>query len=403
MKLLFLSRYTAAELPTFLTSLLPFIAAPDASETDAISDYTGLLPLECKDLRDFVEKQHQAAAATAAAAGAPAAALQWWPLLAQWKASRLEYFDQLLAQYDARAVGSDASVARFNASRVLALCAPMEALSVQFDRRLMFSVKCADHLMRLEALSPLVQLAVMQHYRHAPSAAGVDSFDRWLGDVLADTQLLTNDAKGRIIEGYILHCIRTMTASKAHDQAIPFMHGGAPWQAEAPAKQAKGAGAAAASSSATGGEDVIDFLFSSADVVHFPGAGVPAASLLGDVTRPKFYLPLRSNYPEFDLFLWQPAQAVGPKKRKFAPSKIVRCSVTVDISGHGYNPNLVDAAVWTAAMPNPLPVAPIEDSYVWIGVASQNAPVAARHHSLLLSLEALADHGFPLLKFVKLK
>jgi hypothetical protein len=353
-----------------------------------ITDYTGLLPLECKSLSEFVAEQYHQQAAPVGGAALPAlAGAQWWPLLQTWRDQRLQIFDQMLLSFDARHVGDEAIIARSNTARVLEIGVPSSWWpSVQFDRRLIFTVTADNNLSRLEALSPLVRLQVLKHYPPVPSGdRGAQMFDESLRRMLGDTQLISNDAKGRMVEGYILHRIRMSVSQHAADISIPNMHGH-PWT------QTRG--------------DIISFDFSRADVVDFPGGGLPPASLLGDLSHPKFYIPLRSNYPEFDLFMWLPGAPAAGRKRKVVPSSLLRCSITVDITGHVFNPNLVDLAAWRGVIPL-APAAGIpalgNAPYVWMGPDSQNAPVAARNQSLLLSLEAMANNGFPLLDAVKLR
>jgi hypothetical protein len=192
---------------------------------------------------------------------------------------------------------------------------------------------------------------------------------------------MTNDAKGRLVEGYIIHCIRHHVSSRAKSISIPLMTGGAPW-------------------TAAGGSEPIKFKFDNADVVDFPGDDLPPLAMLGDLTRPKYFIPMRVNYTEFDFFYFKPG-ATGFLGK---PTVLYRLSVTLALPVHGHQPNRRNLAEWQAVLAFPPGISHLTQAhYTWIATRNQNAPVAARNASYLLDLDAMAANGFPLLSHLRLR
>lgn len=393
----FISRYTNAERDIFIQTLGAFIAAPNPHQIEAITDYSGLLPLECKKLFEFIRTAfQQQPIPPLAAAPVQLQQQQWWPLLQQWKQRRLADFNAMLLQYDSRNPSAEAVINRANAARALEMRLPMDAiLPVLYDRRLIFHFK-QDNLVFLDTLSPLVRLQVQIHYVSAHSH--VATFEHALSSMLANTTILTNDAKGRMIEGYILHHIREAISQRQPSINITPMRGGRPWAAQ-PSRNPFD----------------VPFDLSNAEVVDFPGDGLPAPALIGDLSRPKIYIPLRSNYPHFDLFIYQPGIGAvyhGARLMKRGiPTTLFRCSVTVSLAGHGFNAAHLDLATWQPILDpiiGAIPVAnrpPLLTSapYIWISKKDQQCPAAAVNQSWLLDLEDMAVNGFPMLAFVRLR
>ncbi len=363
--------------------------APDADQIEAFSDYTGLLPLECKHLFDFIVKRFQQQPFPAGGALPLLQATDWWPLLEDWKLERLAHFDEMLAAYDERLRNELAVDRAITAARALEMRLPIARVSIQFDRRLVFKRKGElplhedSHLFYLDALSPLVRLQVQLHYRERPSNQGIAvNLNDAIGTMLLDTSLMTNDAKGRLVEGYILHCIREFVRRGANSIELPALQGGNPWMA---------------------GGGSVKLKFKNADVVDFPGGGLPPLPMLGDLTRPKYYIPLRINFPEFDFFYLRPGRAAAwPSPAR--PTVIFRFSVTISLTSHGFNAAFLDLAAWQLLLPLPANVPQASAAhYVWVGKQAQAAPVAARGNSFLLDLDAMAGKGFPLLAYVRLR
>ena len=380
-----------------LQQLAQFIVAPDAAQTEAFTDYTGLLPFECRDLYDFIVARFMRQVPVAPpGGGAPVrpklTAADWWPSLEGWKQTRLQRFNQMLMDFNARFVTTQlATVRASTAARALELQLPIDraSLCLLYDRRLVFQHRGADQVLRLEALSPLVRTQLQAHY----SAAHADtrSIDRAISAVLLDTvsNVLTNDVKGRLVSGYIMHRIRQLVQQRAPSVTMSLMHGGAPWRAGR-------------------SRDSIQLKFAEADVVDFPGSALPPAGLLGDLTRPKFFLPLRSNYPHFDLFYFSPGKRGGLLGMGAKPSRVVRLSITVKLRGHAFDLTRLDVAQWQGLLNGPLAAATVvplisEAPYVWVGLHTQNAGMAARNRTFLLDLDEMVTRGFPMLAHLRLR
>ena len=225
----------------------------------------------------------------------------------------MERFEAMLADFDQRFLSLEAASSRAMAARAVEMSWPSTAH--MYDRRLVF--RKVDHnvdsLARLEALTPLVRLQMQIHYPSTPASHSM--LQQSLQELFSNTELLTNDAKGRMVEGYILHCIRDQVRHHRNGVTIPLLHGGAPWATPAANSRVV--------------LRSMHFDFPNTDVVNFPGTGLPSAALLGDLSRSKFYIPMRSNYPHFDFFVYHAGQT-GPGPAN-SPTLISRCSVTVKL------------------------------------------------------------------------
>jgi len=417
----FVSRFSASDLPVFLNTMLSGVIEPaDDDVCDLIADYTGLLPLECKNLADFIIEEHGKKQPLPPAVGPavdPAAVpmpvpppldeASWMSLLRKWSTARATTFMTMLQDFDARFIAGSESRREWvrNAARLLELNMPVpdDGKDLLYDRRLIFAFTQSETLpngdtvevKRLDASSHLARQQMLALYP-APLVNEVSNIETAMGALLSDDgNLVTNDTKGRVVEAYILHRIRQLVAAKAESIKMTLMVGGDPWRTETIAHHR------------------IKFKFKTADVVVFRGNKLPPASALGNISRPKYFIPVNSNYPQFDFFYFRPGK-FGTIWNRYRPSKLYRLSITVSLSGHSYEPTVADLSAWqnlidpaitklsgaNGATPIPLLAG---GCYVWIAPRKQTAPNQARGKTQLLALDTMADDKFPMLMKVNIK
>lgn len=276
------------------------IQGPEPAQIDTITDYTGLLPLECVHLYQFIRARWQEQPPVAAGVGEvvrpPLPSSDWSLLLEYWKIERMREFGEMLVAYDRRFLKNDFAVERATATaRAIDMGLPMVDFSPSYDRRLMFRRRGEAALNEdtrryyLDALSPLVCMAVQRHYYHTPSPSydAARSLDDAIATLLMDTDSLPNGAKCRLVGGYILHCIRQHVASGARTVTIPYSTDGTSWFGKS-----------------------MKFKFKDASFVRFTGDDIPPFRIVGDLTRPAYYVPTRhgENDGECAFFYLKPGR-----------------------------------------------------------------------------------------------
>ena len=363
-----------------------------------MKDYTGSNPFECSLLKQYLTARHNeqstvhspsaASSSSGSAVQSPLSSAIWSRLLEEWKKQRMRDFGEMLIDYHSRFLQNEPVLSSaLKTVRALDLRLPVKDFVPSYDRRLMFERRGEAELgevpgkLYMDSISPLVRLQVRDHYsslllQHQDTTSLAEA----IKTMLRSTELMTNDAKGRLVQSYIIHSIRQHINSKSEGVTIPLLEGGN-WSKS---------------------REFIKFEFADADIVDFPGKTLPLKSVLGDLKKPKYYFPINTNYPEFDFFYFKPA-----RDDLSQPSVLYRISITVNLTNHGYNPNVCNLGEWQSLLSEPAAEAGIprltRDYYTWMAIKDQDAPAPAAGATYLLDFKAMAVNGFPWLEYLKLR
>ena len=363
------------------------IEYPNDGAIEILKDYTGSLPLECSHLRKYLTALHleqplkhspsAASSSSGSAVRSPLASAGWPIWLERWKSKRMYQFGQMLIEYNRRFLQSESVlISALETASAFDLGLPVSNISVIYDRRLMFERKGEAELgevpdeFYIDSISPLVRLRVRSHYSSLISQRqATNSLDEAIETMFRSTELVTNDAKGRLVEGYILRCIRQLVKSKSESVTIRLLESG-DWSKSS---------------------ESIKFEFANASVVDFSGGGVPDDSMTGNLKNPIYFVPIRTNFPEFDFFYLKPGcDDLGQ------PSVLYRISITVNLTNHGYNPKVCNLKQWNPKLTG-IPRL-TQDYYTWMATKDQKAPTRAAGKTYLLDFNEMAASGaFPLL------
>jgi hypothetical protein len=220
-----------------------------------------------------------------------------------------------------------------------------------------------------------------------------------------ESHLYTNDAKGRMLELYLLEVLRDM------------------WKDQKPKMELKAHKIDQHGDAVRNRTDLhhLHFEHDKVRFIEFGGGTVPPQGSFPRSTS-AFLIPTRINYPEFDLLYWDAVH-----------QKLIAFSITVGLTGHGFDfsdalktmwrdwinmqdPRVLDA--YNNAAANKVQAArtaatnlglAFEMEYVWIAPDDQKAPPECRpasghsQHVFILPFSALIPMGFKLVTKLNLR